>query len=302
MAKFRMIYTEFWDDPKVVEELTPEDKYFFLYLLTNAKTTQIGIYQITKKQMAFDLGYSFESVNALLDRFINYHKIVRYNPETREIAIRNWGKYNLNRGGKPMLDCVKSELKEIKDIALIHYVAGQVLRDDIREIYESYNGRLTSRCNEKKTDIQENDVGNKEKWKSNQDSASDDTCTIRGQEEQQEKEQEEYQDKEQQQDKEVGAIMQFWDENGFGVNNIHAKEQLLSWLDDSSFKEPNKIILKALNIACENDARRLKYTEGILKNWENESLLTVKEIDNSNRNRNQQPEEKLHFDPQKDRF
>ncbi len=53
MAKYRMVHTEFWDDPKVVEELTPEDKFFFLYLLTNANTTQIGIYQITKKQMAF---------------------------------------------------------------------------------------------------------------------------------------------------------------------------------------------------------------------------------------------------------
>jgi len=62
MVKFRMVYTAFWEDSKVVEELTPEDKYFFLYLLTNAKTTQIGVYPITKRQMAFDLGYSMESV------------------------------------------------------------------------------------------------------------------------------------------------------------------------------------------------------------------------------------------------
>lgn len=50
MARFRMVHTEFWDDPKVVEEMTPEDKYFFLYLLTNSNTTQIGIYQITKNK------------------------------------------------------------------------------------------------------------------------------------------------------------------------------------------------------------------------------------------------------------
>src|SRR5699024_9613170 len=104
-------------------------------------------------------------------------------------------------------------------------------------------------------------------------------------------------------EKEVSDIMRFWDENGFGINNIHAKEQLLLWLDDSSFKEPSNVILKALNIACENDARRLKYTEGILKNWENESLLTVEEIENSNRNQHKQPEgETLNYDPNKDRF
>src|SRR5699024_10115171 len=51
-------------------------------------------------------------------------------------------------------------------------------------------------------------------------------------------------------DKNVAMIIQFWDKNGFGVNNIHAKKQLLLWLDDSSFKEPSDVILKALNIAC----------------------------------------------------
>jgi len=109
-------------------------------------------------------------------------------------------------------------------------------------------------------------------------------------------------DKDKEQEKEVVDIVRFWDENGFGINNIHAKEQLLSWLDDSSFKEPGSVILKALNIACESDARRLKYIEGILKNWENESLLTVKEIENSNRNRDKQPKKQLNYDPKKDRF
>ncbi|EKN69951.1 DnaD domain-containing protein [Neobacillus bataviensis LMG 21833] len=58
MAKYRMVRTDFWKNPVVSEEMTPEDKYFYLYLLTNPHTTQIGIYKIAKKQMAFNLGYS----------------------------------------------------------------------------------------------------------------------------------------------------------------------------------------------------------------------------------------------------
>ncbi|MBU5214508.1 conserved phage C-terminal domain-containing protein [Heyndrickxia oleronia] len=138
MAKFRMVHTEFWDDPKVVEEMTPEDKFFFLYLLTNSNTTQIGIYQITKKQMAFDMGYSLESVNALLERFINHHKIVRYSAESRELALKNWGRYNFNKGGKPIIDCVQSELKTVKDISLIQYVGERIEKKDIKKLYESY--------------------------------------------------------------------------------------------------------------------------------------------------------------------
>lgn len=34
-----------------------------------------------------------------------------------------------------------------------------------------------------------------------------------------------------------------------------------------------------MNIACANNKRKLNYVTGILKNWENESLLTLEEID-----------------------
>lgn len=26
---FRIVYTEFWNDPKVMEDITPKDKYFY---------------------------------------------------------------------------------------------------------------------------------------------------------------------------------------------------------------------------------------------------------------------------------
>jgi len=109
-------------------------------------------------------------------------------------------------------------------------------------------------------------------------------------------------DKDKERERVVADVIQFWDGNGFGINNIHAKEQLLLWLDDSHFKEPRDVILKALNIPCESDARRLKYIEGILKNWENESLLTVEEIENSVQNRHKQPRKQLNYNPKKDRF
>ena len=159
MAKFRMVHTEFWNDPKVVEEMTPEDKYFFLYLLTNSNTTQIGVYQITKKQIAFDMGYSIESVNSLFQRFISHHKIVRYNDETRELAIKNWGKYNLTRGGKPMIDCVTAELKDVKDVSLIEYVAKSIEKHDIKGLYDTYTIRGQEEEKEKeKEEEKEEDI------------------------------------------------------------------------------------------------------------------------------------------------
>lgn len=115
MSKFRQIQTSFWSDTYIQEEMTAEDKYFYLYLMTNEFTTQIGIYPITKKQIAFDLGYSLESVQALLQRFETYHKLIKYDTETREIILLKWAENNLNIGGKPVQDLIKKEISQVKN-------------------------------------------------------------------------------------------------------------------------------------------------------------------------------------------
>ena len=115
MSKFRQIQTSFWSDTYIQEEMTAEDKYFYLYLMTNEFTTQIGIYPITKKQMSFDLGYSLESVQALLQRFETYHKLIKYDTETREIILLKWAENNLNVGGKPVQDLIKKEISQVKN-------------------------------------------------------------------------------------------------------------------------------------------------------------------------------------------
>jgi DnaD/phage-associated family protein len=271
MAKFRMVRVDFWRNPVVLEEMSPEDKYFYLYLLTNPNTTQIGIYQITQKQMAFDLGYSIESVHALMDRFIHHHKVIRYNPATRELAIKNWGKYNLQKGGKPIMDCIYSELKEVEDTSLIQYVSESIQKGEICSVYQSFCKQVVpSTVEEEVSDIEdqtfihtENKVGNDAFMPPLENSI---VLTP-------EKEA-------------VKEIIEFWDDNGFGLSNLNAKQQLLAWLDDSNFLQPKQVILKAMNIACANNKRKLNYIIGILKNWENESLLSVEEIDAYQENSN----------------
>ena len=84
-------------------------------------------------------------------------------------------------------------------------------------------------------------------------------------------------------------IVEFWDHNGFGFSNVNVKQQLLNWLDNSSFLQPKDVILKAMTIACANNKRWLSYVVGILKNWENEFLLTVEEVDSYHENQKPVP-------------
>lgn len=126
MAKKRIISTAFWEDDKVVDEFSPEDKYFMLYLLTNPHSTQLGIYQIPKKTIAFEMGYSKEAVDVLMDRFENKYQVLKYNKETKEIAIKNYLVHSIIKGGKPVEDLLLKELREVKDDSLINYVFNNI--------------------------------------------------------------------------------------------------------------------------------------------------------------------------------
>ena len=162
MAIFRHIQTAFWKDPKIIEDMTPEDRLFFLYILTNPSTTQIGVYNITKKQMAFELGYSIEVINSLVNRFENQHNVIRYNEETREICIINWGKYNLNKGGKPIIDCVKKEVSQVKDKSLLKIIADKIEKHEIKDIFiQAYDNNDTSTIGVQKEEEKEKQKENK---------------------------------------------------------------------------------------------------------------------------------------------
>jgi hypothetical protein len=119
MAAFRKISVTFWGD-SFVGELTPEQKYFYLYLMTNDRTTQCGIYETSLRKICFDTGYNAETVNKLLDFFQEKNKI-RFSKETNEIALLNWVKFNDSNSPK-VLACVEKELKNVKNRVLIQYL------------------------------------------------------------------------------------------------------------------------------------------------------------------------------------
>jgi hypothetical protein len=100
--------------------LTPEGKYFYLFLMTNTKTTQCGIYEITIPQMVFETGYNEATVKKLIAQFEKAGKI-RYSKDTSEIALKNWPKYNSSESPKVRV-LVENELKSVKNRVLIQYL------------------------------------------------------------------------------------------------------------------------------------------------------------------------------------
>ena len=112
MAIYRNISMNFWTDSKVVDDFSPEDKYFMLYCLTNPYTNLCGCYEISIKQMIRDTGYNEETIDKLLDRLDKYG-VIKYNKKNKELYIINWFKYNWTKSDKldkPLLE----EIKKIK--------------------------------------------------------------------------------------------------------------------------------------------------------------------------------------------
>lgn len=118
---YRKIALTFWTDSKVDDDMTPEDKYFYLYLLTNPHTTLSGCYEISMKQFVRETGYNEDTIERLLKRMEHEHNVIRYSKATKEVLLLNWHKYNWSKS--PKLICgVKKDAEHIKNTTFREYV------------------------------------------------------------------------------------------------------------------------------------------------------------------------------------
>ena len=142
MALYRQVYMKFWnDDSKVVDDFTPEDKYFFLYLMTNPHTSLTGCYEISFKVMARETGYNEETVKRLMDRMSRIHHVICYDQGTKEVLIVNWHKYNWTKSAD-LVKAVVSQASYIKNEKFREYVIGLAEGETVPT--PSYDGGGTS--------------------------------------------------------------------------------------------------------------------------------------------------------------
>lgn len=132
----RIVDTGFWGDEKVLEMFSPEDKLFFLYLMTNPHTTQLGIYKILDIQMAFEIGYSKESINVLLDRFETKYGVIKYSKDTHEVAIKNYLFYSIVRGGRPVYDLLVREARRVRDKSLFDFILSGASKSELHTVQD----------------------------------------------------------------------------------------------------------------------------------------------------------------------
>lgn len=128
MAIYRNISLSFWEDIKIVDNFTPEDKYFYLYLLTNPHTNLLGCYQISFKQMINETGYNKDTIEKLIGRMEKEHEVIEFDFKTNEIFIKNWYKYNWTKSDKLLKNVEK----------LSQYIKSNNFKEKISKLIEKY--------------------------------------------------------------------------------------------------------------------------------------------------------------------
>lgn len=111
MATRRYIATSFWDD-QWIQNLSPQGKLLYLYLLTNPLTNISGIYKISMKRICFDTGFDLNTVKNHLQLFEDERKafcIGEY------IAIPAWPKHQNWKEKTKIRDGIVSELQDLPE-------------------------------------------------------------------------------------------------------------------------------------------------------------------------------------------
>ena len=127
MAAYRQIKVSFWTDSFVLE-LNPQERGFFLYLLTNPSTTQCGIYELSLKMVVMQYGYTEELIKSMIQKFVDWGKIC-YNSLTHEFLILNWLKHNQS-DNPSVVRCIEKELALVRTPEFLLYRKRCLLRAD----------------------------------------------------------------------------------------------------------------------------------------------------------------------------
>ena len=86
---YRTIDCDTWDDPWFAS-LTPRGKFLFLYFITNRRTSAVGCFEITLRQIEFETGLDQKQIDSALEELAS--RIVWW-PDLQVVFVRNFYKH-----------------------------------------------------------------------------------------------------------------------------------------------------------------------------------------------------------------
>jgi len=115
MATHRYISTTFWDDAWI-QGLEPDEKFIYLYLMTNPLTSISGVYKITDRRISFDTGHDEDKIKTVLERFGAERKAIRMG---EYIILPSWPKHQSWETMPKIKQGIINDLDQLRDEELL---------------------------------------------------------------------------------------------------------------------------------------------------------------------------------------
>lgn len=109
MNRYTSVYNSIWDDEEF-EELTDLGKLIYFNLLCNPLGNIAGYYKLQPKQVAFNLGKPVAEITPILN---GGSKLWKYDPETKQVLLPNYLKYN-KAGGEKVLKGMAKQVEYLE--------------------------------------------------------------------------------------------------------------------------------------------------------------------------------------------
>ena len=137
MSDYCILNKQFWSDTYVSEELDTAGKLVYLYLMTNSAVNIAGLYEISRRRIAFETGVDDDEIGNILEKLGTDGKIVY---DGRVCWLCNFHKYNKwtysAKTASAVAKHVNSTPAGIVRNAFIEYFSA---REDCAKIAEKFN-------------------------------------------------------------------------------------------------------------------------------------------------------------------
>ena len=121
MGLYRAFNPRFWTDPKIENKLDKDERYLYLYLITNPNANLCGCYEISLRRIAYETALDSAEIVLKLIRKLEAKKFIKFSEQTHEILMLHWASNNWTSSDK--LDKpIFNELQKISDKEFQKYI------------------------------------------------------------------------------------------------------------------------------------------------------------------------------------
>lgn len=253
-SRYIRVANKFWQDEKV-RKLSDDAKMLYLYVLTSPHSNMAGYYVLPKPYVAYDLKWLPERLDKAFAELLRTG-LIKYCEQNDVVFIPNFFKYNPLQNKNQAIGAAR-RVSELPANTLQKDFFAAVKRF-AQPFLELFAERLTERFGNTETETEtETDTDTETETESKPDPvvsslppSSDD----------------------------LDIVLDAWRQH-IGELGPKQLDAISAWLKESDRAMPAEVVVKAIEIAAQSGVRRLNYVEGILRNWVNDGVRTLEDIE-----------------------